>query len=251
MGENSKIEWCHHTFNPWIGCQEVDAACDLCYARVQNEFRHWVKGWGPHGERKRTSTTNWRKPIAWARAARELGVRHRVFCASLADWLDNQAQHIWRKDLCELIAETPELDWLLLTKRIENFDRLAPWHASDVPPNVWLGITAGDQAAYARGWPILREIAAPVRFISHEPALSPLTDLSLGYNVLPDWIIMGGESGKGARYMDPEWARTTLDVCDRLDIAFFMKQMTGKQPIPDDLLIREFPTPRARAKEAA
>ena len=65
--ENSKIEWCDHTFNPWIGCQHVPPGCDHCYAEKQNAFRKWTAhgAWGPHAERKRTSDDNWRKPRRW------------------------------------------------------------------------------------------------------------------------------------------------------------------------------------------
>jgi protein gp37 len=83
--------------------------------------------WGPHGDRLRTSEANWKQPPRWAKAARGTGERPRVFCASLADWLDNKAPQEWRVDLAALIATTPELDWLLLTKRPENYKKLAPW----------------------------------------------------------------------------------------------------------------------------
>ena len=94
MAENSKIEWTDHTFNPWIGCQKVSPGCDHCYAESLSKRYGWVE-WGPHGERKRTSPQNWRKPFQWAKAAN--GDRPRVFCASLADWLDNQVPRQWRE----------------------------------------------------------------------------------------------------------------------------------------------------------
>jgi hypothetical protein len=123
--EYSKIEWTDHTFNPWIGCQQVSPGCDHCYAETQNAFRKWNGGtWGPHASRKRTSEESWKNPIKWngeARAfKREHGRRPRVFCASLADVFDNQAPSEWRQDLFELIRECRRLDWLLLTKRPQN-----------------------------------------------------------------------------------------------------------------------------------
>ncbi len=105
--------------------------------------------------------------------------------------------------------------------------------------NVWLGTTCEDQAHYDYRWPILREIPAVIHFISYEPALGPL-QLS-GEGKHPDWIICGGESGKDARLMKPKWARNLMADCHLLNVAFFMKQMTKKQPIPDDLLVRQFP----------
>jgi protein gp37 len=234
MGEFSKIEWTTHTFNPWIGCTKVGPPCDNCYAEALMDHRYGKVQWGPHGERKRTSPANWKLPIKWNKAAT---VRERVFCASLADWLDNQVPDEWREDLADVIERTPELDWLLLTKRIQNFGKHAPWHEDAVPENVWLGITCGSQGEFDRDWPKLAKIQACVRFISYEPALGPLT---IG-DARPDWIICGGESGPKARTMDPAWARALRDECAEKGVAFFMKQMTGKTPIPDDLLVREFP----------
>lgn len=242
MAENSKIEWTDHTFNPWIGCQKVSPGCDHCYAETLSNRYGWTE-WGPHGERKRTSEANWRKPIKWARDARAAGKRARVFCASLADWLDNQAPQQWRIDLAALIDATPELDWLLLTKRPENYGHLAPWIKA--PPNVWLGITAEDQSNYHRRWERIQDVPATIRFISYEPAIGPLLlDSAWSLTRLPHWIICGGESGHGARMMNPEWARNLRDICKASNVAFFMKQMTGKKPIPDDLLIRQFPEHR-------
>jgi protein gp37 len=259
VGEKTKIEWCDMTWNPWIGCQHVSPGCDNCYAETQNAFRKWNGGtWGTHAPRKRTSPANWKLPLRWAKAARMdqviykgKGFRPRVFCASLADWLDNQVPQRWRVDLAHLIHDTPELDWLLLTKRIENFSRLSPWPVSldeggqiPFPDNVWLGITAEDQLHYDKRWGILRQIPATVHFISYEPALGPLSILPSA--LVPDWIICGGESGAKARYMHPTWAAMVRDQCKEAGVAFFMKQMSSKEPIPRELLVRQFPRLEAR-----
>lgn len=256
MGEDSKIEWTDHTFNPWIGCQKVSAGCDHCYAESLAKRYGWVE-WGQRktdtttasvGGRKRTSAANWRKPIQWNKAAKAAGKRPRVFCASLADVFDNQAPQEWRDDLFEMISATPELDWLLLTKRPENIDGMLPlsWRASAGPnwDNVWLGATCEDQTAYDKRWPILRNIPAAVHFISYEPAIGPLlldTGHVVGEKVYPDWLICGGESGHGARMMEPAWAAAIKADCERANVRFFMKQMTGKKPIPPELNLREFP----------
>lgn len=242
MGDTTKIEWCDATFNPWVGCQKVSPGCDHCYAEGWAKRSGMVQ-WGPHADRRRTSEANWRKPLKWAKDARGTGKRPRVFCASLADWLDNRVPAEWRMDLWRLINRTPELDWLLLTKRPENYSKLAPWDDDKPPANVWLGITAEDQAHYDRRWPILNDIPARVRFISYEPAIGPLVP-SMAF--IPDWIICGGESGHHARHMDPRWARMTRDYCSGFGIAFFMKQMTGKAPIPEDLMVRQFPAAGGR-----
>ena len=251
MAENSKIEWCNHTFNPWIGCQKVSPGCDHCYAERERDHRfHQVK-WGPHGPRKRTTDGTWKGPLRWNREAETTGKRFRVFCASLADWLDNKVPVSWRDDLAQLIHDTPHLDWLMLTKRIENFDKLAPWHRHDVPRHVWIGVTCKNQEWFDRRYKHLDDINA-ITFISYEPALGPL---KIGA-ARPDWVICGGESGPGARRMKPSWVRALRAECADLDIAFFMKQIgsnhhrwpdiRGKgddmSEWPKDLRVRQFPS---------
>ncbi|MGO4406362.1 DUF5131 family protein [Bosea sp. RAF48] len=118
MGENSKIEWTQHTFNPWIGCTKVSPACDHCYAEAMMDGRYGRVRWGAGEDRSRTSAANWRLPIRWDRDAAAAGTRPFVFCASLADVFDNEVDPLWRSDLMVLIEKTPNLIWLLLTKRI-------------------------------------------------------------------------------------------------------------------------------------
>ena len=242
MGENTKIAWCDHTFNAWVGCQKVSAGCDNCYAETLMDKRYHRVQWGPHGERKRTSEANWKKPRQWNKAAKASGKRPRVFCASLADVFDNQVPEHWRIDLFDLIGDCEHLDWLLLTKRPENIKKMLPtcWNVEDFA-NVWLGTTCEDQAAYDRRWPILSKVPAAVHFISYEPAIGELIDLYATAGQAPDWIICGGESGPGAREMHPNWARDLRDECAERSIPFFMKQMTGLKPIPPDLMVRQFP----------
>jgi len=247
MSEHSEIEWTDATWNPVRGCTLITPGCDHCYAETMMDHRYGRVEWGPHGKRVRTAEANWRKPLKWNDEARSSGVRRKVFCASLADWLDNKVPQEWRQDLAALIKVTPHLDWLLLTKRIENYDGLSPWRGT--PQNVWLGVTCEDQHYYSRRWHILADIPAEVRFISYEPALGPLNMGSCYGAGIPDWVICGGESGACARYMDPQWARDLRDECRRFDVAFFMKQMTKKESIPPDLLVRRFPI--ARLQDAA
>lgn len=240
MAENSKIEWTDHTFNPWIGCQKVSAGCDNCYAEALMDKRYGKVQWGPHGERKRTSEANWKKPRQWNKAAKLASTRPRVFCASLADVFDNQVPDHWRIDLFDLIGDCEHLDWLLLTKRPENIKKMLPtnWNVEDFG-NVWIGTTCEDQNAFDRRWPILHKIPAAVRFISYEPAIGPLRLHANDFQ--PDWLICGGESGPGARYMEPAWAERIRQDCKAEGVSFFMKQMTGKKPIPAHLMLRQFP----------
>lgn len=246
MAENTKIEWCHHTFNPWIGCQAVSPACDHCYAETLNK-RTGGNNFGPKAERRRTSVQNWNLPRRWNKQAAEQGIRYRVFCASMADVFDNQVPAEWRADLFLLIATTPHLDWMLLTKRPENMRKMLPEMWGDGWPNVWLGVTVEDQKAADHRIPILRDTPAAIRFISYEPALGPVNfarwmlwkaeaggrDIGLWQPGTPvlDLIICGGESGPGARPMHPEWARSVRDQCEQTTTAFFFKQWGDWRPI--------------------
>jgi protein gp37 len=158
-------------------------------------------------------------------------------------WLtvfDNKAPKGARDDLFHIIRHTPTLDWLLLSKRPENISKMLPADWGDGYSNVWLGTTAEDQKHYDRRWSVLRRTPAVVRFISYEPALGPL-NIAGHWGHYPDWIICGGESGSQARYMEPKWAYDLRDQCSRLDVPYFFKQMSKKAPIPEDLLVREFP----------
>ncbi len=243
MGENSKIEWTHHTFNPWIGCQKVGSGCDHCYAEAMMDTRLGRVDWGPHASRSRTSAAYWRQPLKWDREAAAAGERRRVFCASLADVFDNHGSITsgWRGDLWHLIARTPNLDWMLLTKRPGNIKSMLPdgygapaWGGGW--PNVWLGCTVVNQAEANRDIPKLLAVPAAVRFLSMEPLLGPVdiervymdvVDCAFGETANMhglDLIIAGGESGRGARAMHPDWVRSLRDQCQAAGVAFFFKQ---------------------------
>lgn len=252
MAENSNIEWTHHTFNPWIGCTKVGPGCDHCYAEVWDSrgLQQKETRWGPHAARTRTSAANWRKPLAWDKAAAAAGERHRVFCASLADVFDNHASIMpdWRDDLWSLIKATPNLDWMLLTKRPGNIGNMlpVPFDFEKQYPNVWLGCTVVNQAEADRDVPKLLAVPAAVRFLSMEPLLGPVALHNLpigggrlnaltGETLFPDGdydpdndrldlVIVGGESGHGARGMHPDWARSLRDQCVAAGVAFFFKQ---------------------------
>jgi protein gp37 len=252
MAENTKIEWADHTFNPWTGCQKVSPGCDHCYAEGWSK-RSGVVEWGPHAPRRRTSPANWAQPLKWNRQAKAEGRRARVFCASLADVFDNHPSITsgWHGDLWHLIAATPHLDWLLLTKRPQNIIKMMP-ESYGAPawgygwPNVWLGTTVENQTEADRRIPVLLSIPAKVRFLSCEPLLGPLdltrcgrNDLGLRGDALRwpgfsgpsrsfghriDWVICGGESGPGARPMHPDWARSLRDQCQAAGVPFLFKQ---------------------------
>jgi len=189
MSANTAIEWCDHTFNPWIGCTRVGPGCDHCYAEADFDKRRHVVTCGAGQERHATSATTWAQPYRWNRNAEAFqaqhGRRQRVFCASLADVFDNEVPEHWRRDLFTMIAATPNLDWLLLTKRIGNvvpmLTELRHGSDEDLPlldlmplPNVWIGATVVNQAEADRDIPKLLATPAAVRFVSIEPMLGPV-----------------------------------------------------------------------------
>lgn len=277
MGENSKIAWTDHTFNPWIGCARVSAECKNCYAETM-DARYKFGGnvnWGKTAPRHRTGEANWRKPIVWNRQAAAEGVRRRVFCASLADVFEGRDDldgH--RADLWELVEATPWLDWLLLTKRPEEIPYRTPWgalicHACrgsaslplgrscrdhqpymqlvNPPSNIWFGTSCG----IAESVPAVDRLisvakAASTLFVSAEPLLGPV-DLSPHLADL-DWVIAGGESGPGHRSIDAEWVKSLQSQCREavFPVPFFFKQWGGATPdagghLLDGQEIREFP----------
>jgi protein gp37 len=254
VSSDTKIEWCDHTFNPWWGCQEISPGCDHCYAKRLDK-RTGGTHWGPDAERRRTSETNWKLPRRWNDQYQAFhnqhGRRQRVFCASMADVFDNRVPVEWRMDLFSLIADTPHLDWLLLTKRIGN---VMPMCSGDslmfdvICERVWLGATVVNQEEADRDIPKLLAVPAAKRFLSMEPLLGPVALTNIRQqlaggsytegNVLVhkssldrgrprqalDWVIVGGESGPSARPMSIQWARSLRDQCAAAGVPFLFKQ---------------------------
>ncbi len=212
----------------------MSQGCAHCYAETLNRRMGWAE-WGAGGKRKRTSAANWLKPLQWNRAASRRLVRERVFCASLADWLDEEVPTDWRVDLMRLIDATPWLNWLLLTKRIEGWEarmmecaglsKVAfKWLRGEAPANIWLGTSAENQECWDARVSLLLDVPAAVHFVSAEPLLGPIT---MADGVRPDWLIVGGESGPGARAVDPRWVRSLEKQCRHDGTYFFFKQWGG------------------------
>jgi protein gp37 len=260
MGKASTIGWTNHTFNPWIGCQEVtEEECGDCYAK-RWAHRHHLNVWGPLMSSPRHLTkTTWPDPRAWNAEAEREGRRDKVFCASLADIFEpHRAVAEARLRLWDLIEATPQLDWQLLTKRPKFIRRLVPgsWLTGEWPSHVWIGTSVGIQRVAAKRLPYVLELPAPVRFVSAEPLVELVTLApSLATGRL-DWVICGGYSGDQHRPMKLAWARALRDECRAYGVAFFMKQLgsdyakahglhNGKgediQEFPEDLRIQEFP----------
>lgn len=324
MAESSKIAWTHSTFNPWIGCSKVHEGCAHCYAEGLAK-RTGKAIWGPSGTRSKTSERNWKEPLKWNREAEADGERRRVFCASLADvfedWCGDVLDHRgirlcvndsgevyaegipvelpsgddWgqrsltldylRKSLFNLIDATPNLDWLLLTKRPENVQRMWTIPANGEEPlsprylhrhNVWLGTSISNQKTADQFVPELlkcRELS-PVLFLSAEPLLGSieLGHLRRGqddaFNCLDglggpniDQVIIGVESrgpylgNLGEFQSEASWlnaAESLVAQCADAGVAAFVKQcpVNGKlshdpEEWPEALRVRQFPNVQA------
>jgi protein gp37 len=226
MAETTGISWCDATWNPWIGCTKISPACDHCYAERDNGRRKWVAGWGAGVPRRRTKT--WGDPIKWNRTAALSGARPRVFCASLADVFDNEVPQEWREDLWLLIRHTPNLRWILLTKRIGNAAKMLPSYFPEHFPHVGLMSTLENQEVWDRDYRKLKAIPAAWHGVSAEPLLGPIDIGPMTFHFGPvDWIITGGESGAGFRPLDMDAVRFMRDQCARNGITFHHKQNGG------------------------
>lgn len=230
MGENTKIQWADDSFNPWIGCQKVSPGCTNCYA-AENRFVTIQRGqgrelWGneKRSERHVTSDANWRKPLTWNRKAEAEGVRRRVF-PSLCDPFEDRPDLVEpRARLFELTQRTPWIDWMLLTKRIENAARMCPW--SHYPRNVWIGYSAEDQARWDERTRHAIRVPAYLIFASCEPLIGPIDCGERLEGV--DLLIAGGESGPDARPCNVDWIRSLVRQCRDVGTAPFVKQLGAK-----------------------
>lgn len=232
MAEFSSIEWTDHTFNPWWGCTKVSPACDNCYAETwarRMGFDIWTRG----KPRRFLSDAYWNQPLRWNKYAAINGRRAKVFCASMADVFEwNRVLQPWRQRLWRIIDETPNLDWLLLTKRPHLAVRLTPWDDC-WPDNVWLGTTVETQRWADKRLPKLSQIPASIRFLSCEPLLGPVDLDSWLSQKNIHWVIAGGESGPHARPSDPLWFLDLLKQCRNHEVPFHFKQWGEWAPISD------------------
>lgn len=257
MGQDSNISWCHHTFNPWIGCSKVSEGCKFCYAENWDKRYNEGEHWGPGAPRRITSKANWNQPRKWNKLAVERNERQRVFCASLADVFDNEAPEEARTNLWSLAEELTNLDWLFLTKRPQNIVKMVPANWVQNPlKNVWYGTSVENNVVRDR-IKILADIPAAIRFISGEPLIGNI-EYPDEFKAI-NWMIFGGEShdnAETARPIDLNWIRQGIEVCRSVGVTPFVKQLgsnwaavskafsrAGSNPSewPEDLRIQEFP----------
>ncbi|WP_020578895.1 DUF5131 family protein [Actinopolymorpha alba] len=227
MGDRTAIEWTQATWNPTTGCDRVSRGCDNCYAMT---LARRLKAMGqPRYQRDgdpRTSGPGFgvtchpdalRLPYKWRRP-------RLVFVNSMSDLFHAQVPRSFVAQVFEVMAATPQHTYQVLTKRARRLRRLAPglrW-----PENVWMGVSVEDAEVLHRV-DDLRIVPAAVRFLSCEPLLGPLDGLSLKGI---DWVIAGGESGRGARPMQAAWVQQLRDQCATEKVPFFFKQWGGRTP---------------------
>lgn len=226
MGSQSKIEWTEATWNPVVGCSVLSEGCTNCYAmRLAHRLAamgqsHYdgltrVSGGRPKwtGE-LRLNRSVLRAPLDWKKG-------RLIFVNSMSDLFHEKVPLSYIREVFAVMEATPQHTYQVLTKRPERLLGVAgnlPW-----PQNVWVG-TSVENALVQDRIDILREVPAHVRFLSVEPLLGPLENLRLdGIH----WVIVGGESGPGARPMDKNWVLAVRDQCVESGVPFHFKQWGG------------------------
>lgn len=259
MAQDSKIEWCKHTNNLWWGCVRVHIGCDACYAEVlDNRYHNKNSHWGNDSSRMIVKST-FNNFIKYQKLAKEAGEIHSVFVGSMMDIfekpmplvdfngkkLDGTTDDLRQKYFKEIVLNTTNLRHLMLTKRPSNILKYIPEDWKNNPPkNIMYGTSPVDQETANTLIHQLLKVKG-YKFLSVEPQLGEIIlkpewiDQSSEEKI--DWLICGGESGPKKRPFDPDWARKLRDQCLDAGLPFFMKQWDKIKPIPDDLMIRQFP----------
>jgi protein gp37 len=227
MADRSSIEWTEATWNPTTGCDRISSGCDHCYAltlarrlKAMGNAKYQADG------DPRTSGPGF--GLTLHPDALELPYRWRsprvVFVNSMSDLFHARVPESFIHQVFQVMADTPQHTYQILTKRSRRLPRLAP--RLEWPDNVWMGVSVEDAAQLHRV-DDLRAVPASVRFLSCEPLLGPLDGLDL--NGI-GWVIGGGESGPRHRRLDPAWIRRLRDDCAKADVPFFFKQWGGSTP---------------------
>jgi protein gp37 len=227
MAAGTSIEWTEVTWNPTTGCDQISAGCDNCYALT---LAKRLKAMGQVKYQKdgdpRTSGPGFgltvhpgalQQPYTW-------GGHRVVFVNSMSDLFHARVPLSFVRQVFAVIADTPQHTYQILTKRSARLPKIAA--KLDWPPNLWMGVSVEDSEALFRA-DHLRAVPATVRFLSLEPLLGPLPDLDL---TGIDWVIVGGESGRGYRPVHPDWIRDLRDQSVCQGTAFFFKQWGGRTP---------------------
>lgn len=222
MSGTTTIEWTEATWNPVTGCTRIGAGCDHCYAeRFAERFRGVVGHPFERGFDLQRRPERLGQPLSWRRP-------RMIFVNSMGDLFH---KGVPRAFVDEVFDTMERADWhvfQLLTKRSTRMRDYvnARYRRRPAPAHVWMGVSIEDESKLSRARH-LRATAARVRFLSLEPLIGPIRDLDLdGIH----WVIVGGESGPGARPMHPDWARWIRDLCAEAGAPFFFKQWGGRTP---------------------
>jgi protein gp37 len=230
MSDRSGIEWTEATWNPTTGCDRTSPGCDHCYAltlarrlKAMGNAKYSRDGdprtSGP-GFGLTTHPDQLELPRRWK-------TPRTIFVNSMSDLFHPDVPDSFIADVFSVISETPQHTYQLLTKRSQRMRRLLDdWR---LPTNLWLGVSI-ESNRYAFRADHLRETPAKVKFVSAEPLLGPLNELDLDGI---DWVIAGGESGRGARPMHPSWAASLRDRCNEKGVSFFFKQWGAWAPVDE------------------
>ena len=211
----SSIEWTTETWNPVTGCTRVSPGCDHCYAETFAERWRGVPGHPySNGFDLQLRPERLEQPLRWRRP-------RTVFVNSMSDLFHADVPASFVAAVFEVMGRASWHQFQVLTKRAERLERLS--RRIPIPENVWIGVSVETPLYYSR-ISHLRRVPAPIRFLSCEPLLAPLPRLPLDGI---DWVIVGGESGPGARPMSADWVRDIRGQCERAGVALFFKQWGG------------------------
>lgn len=222
MAGPSKIEWTEVTWNPVTGCTKVSPGCANCYAaRFAERFRNTAGHPYEQGFDLRLHENRLDVPLKWRKP-------RTVFVNSMSDLFHTGVATAYVDRVFEVMEEANRHTFQVLTKRSGRMKRYMRTRYRDRPPpdHIWMGVSVEDNPRRSR-IKHLQGAPAAVRFLSLEPLLEPLADLDL---TAIDWVIVGGESGPGARPIQEEWVRDIRDQCMDGDVAFFFKQWGGRTP---------------------
>ena len=215
MATDSKIEWTDATWNPVTGCNKVSPGCKLCYAeRLARRLKATGMVKYRNGFAVTTHPDTLEIPLRWRKP-------RTIFVNSMSDLFHSQIPDRFIRDVFAVMEQAHWHRYQVLTKRPERvaaLNPLLPW-----PAQIWLGVSV-ESARYTHRIDLLRQTGAAVKFLSLEPLLAPLPALNLDGI---DWVIVGGESGPGARPMQADWARDIRDQCAAAGVPFHFKQWGG------------------------
>lgn len=228
MGENTRITWTDHTFNRWWGCTMVTDACINCYASTLAQLwrnKEWPKGYIKGSKRSLSKSHNIFMLKKWDTLSKADGRNHLVFAHSMSDVFDLDVPDQWRLDEFDDFAKTEDLYFQVLTKRSaspEFFLKNYPQHVKMFMDKVWLGTSIGSDKDLEMAHEIVKAPAL-LHWISYEPAIGPLNVYDLPEQI--KWLVIGGESGHGARPFNIEWALNAVEACKDLGVSVFVKQL--------------------------